>query len=714
MKAGVRAVARKKIAVITARADDSEQSEIIAGIAETAFSCNADIAVFTNLYNHWTDDPVLNFENHIYDLCNPAQFDGVIVTAEAFCDLHMLHALTDKIRAAGIPAVMISGEAAGFVSIHSDDAADAEQIAEHLITVHGLTRFDILTGFAENPVSHTRAAGCRRAFARHGIAFSEAHLFYGNFWTDSGEALAARYLSGELEMPEAVICTNDYMAFGLCDALTAAGVRIPEQITVTGYDYTPGRIFHYPILTSFRRGRRQLGQQAAALVLSAEMPEYPQENRLIPGNTCACGADSAQMNSETVGARIGQYHAVTSSMAQFTSDLTMCRTLYEYTSVLHTHFYLLHGADTLFLCLSDSRQNRQLHAQEYLCCTVRENGFSEQPQHYSPDALFPALTAAHDRPMLYIFTPLCFQSQLLGTTVLCYSRPQSYDFSYRDWNKTVVTTLEFLRMKDDIHYLQSCRSVSQLYDALTGFCTRAEFRRIAEASGADDCRIYAIQLTFADDLSYQYGENYRSDMIAKAAKAIGKSAKHHEICCRAAEHLFLVLCRPEDAEVFAETLGFQLYHAISSAYDERQVLVTQISRTGTEVECVIADAGRTAAEALEAFRQRQQLPHFAALTDIRAQLCRDPKHARTAEELSRQLCKSIGYFRAGYKQCFAVSYAQDVIRVRAYLAQYLLCTTAMSVYAVALECGYSDEKYFSRQFKQCTGLSPTQYRAKYR
>lgn len=311
-------MARKIIAVITARADDSEQSEIIAGIAETAFSLHADAAVLTNLYNHWSDDPALTFENHIYDLFDPAQFDGVIVTAEAFRDLHMLDALTEKIRKSGIPAVMLSGEAAGFVSIRSDDAADFAQIAEHLITVHGLTRIDILSGFAENPVSHARVEGCKRAFERHGIPFSGEHVFFGNFWSDSGEQLAARYLSGALEMPQAVICTNDYMAFGLCDALTAAGVRIPEQITVTGYDYTPSRIFHYPILTSFRRSRRQMGMQAAALVLSAELPEPSPENRLIPGNTCACGADSAQMNSEIIGARIGQY--ITRSQARWRSS----------------------------------------------------------------------------------------------------------------------------------------------------------------------------------------------------------------------------------------------------------------------------------------------------------------------------------------------------------------------------------------------------------
>ena len=65
-------------------------------------------------------------------------------------------------------------------------------------------------------------------------------MYYGNFWNDSGEELARRYLSGEIPRPQAVICTNDFMAFGLCDGLSEAGVDIPGELTVTGYDLTGG------------------------------------------------------------------------------------------------------------------------------------------------------------------------------------------------------------------------------------------------------------------------------------------------------------------------------------------------------------------------------------------------------------------------------------------------------------------------------------------
>jgi len=48
---------------MTARADDAEQKEILSGIAEAAFDANTDIAVYSNIYNHWVVDEQLNFEN---------------------------------------------------------------------------------------------------------------------------------------------------------------------------------------------------------------------------------------------------------------------------------------------------------------------------------------------------------------------------------------------------------------------------------------------------------------------------------------------------------------------------------------------------------------------------------------------------------------------------------------------------------------------------
>ncbi|MDE6775028.1 MAG: AraC family transcriptional regulator, partial [Ruminococcus sp.] len=69
-----------------------------------------------------------------------------------------------------------------------------------------------------------------------------------------------------------------------------------------------------------------------------------------------------------------------------------------------------------------------------------------------------------------------------------------------------------------------------------------------------------------------------------------------------------------------------------------------------------------------------------------------------------------GHFRAAYKNMFGVSFHKDLIQSRISLAKFLLITTALSLPAIAAKCGYEDDKYFMRQFRQHTGTSPNVYR----
>ncbi len=695
---------RKRIAVITARADDTEQKEVLCGIAEAAFSADTDVAVYSNIYNHWTDDKRLTFENIIYSLFEPGYFDGVLITAEAFRDISVLSEVIEKIQKANLPAVVIGGELDGFKSVYSDDSADMEKVAEHLITEHGYTDIDILTGAEDDPVSRKRAEGCIRAFKKHGIPFEEGKLHHGNFWNDSGEALAKRYISGELPFPEAVICTNDFMAYGLCDELTAAGISIPERVAVVGYDCIGGRIYHYPLLTSYRRNRRQMGADAVNVLLSTQY-HSADSDRPVYGDTCPCGTHKEQLTRELYTERIGQFHTAMSSVAQFSSRLTICRTLAEYTDVLSEFRYLLHGAERLYLCLDTAWSDADFSGEEFLCCEIGKDNSHIRYREFPP-----VLEQERDRPEIFYFSPICFQTRLFGYTLMSYSYPTGYDFSFRDLCKTVADTLEFLRMKNDIHYLKQCQRESSLYDALTGFYNLREFKQIAETV-EKSCSLMAIKLSFAEDTDFIYGENLRSDILSASARAVKQVCTKHEVCCRADDDIFLILCKG-DSDVFSERVRVALYNALLGLCDEHQVVIScAVGENSIEKVCkaVNEESGRAASSLSE----RQCLQHYNALLDIRKEIMKAPQKAPSLSQAAKRLCVSEGYFRSVYTQCFKVSYNQDCINARVMKARYLLSTTAMSVYAAAVSCGYDDEKYFSRQFKQNTGCSPLQYRGRY-
>ena len=644
-------MARRRIAVITARAGAAEQWEILRGIAQTAFSADADVVVYSNLYNYWTEDPQLTYENVIYSLFDPAGFDGAIITPEAFRDMAVLDGVVQKLRKEKLPTVVIGGELAGFDSVQSDDGDDMMRMAEHLITVHGLTDMDVLTGEADSPFARMRLDGVRRAMAHHGLPLTDGHIIYGNFWIDSGAALAQEYLSGARRLPQAIICANDHMAYGLCDALIEAGVDIPGRVSITGYDCSGGlsnsRVYHYPLMTSCRRDRFGMGA------------------------------------------------------------VTLCRTLAEYTSVLSEFFYLLYGAESLELCLDAAWNSPRYDGRDFLCCRITAEGCS------APVSAGRLVTLPEGAlPAAYYVSPVCFQQRLFGVTVLAYSQPAAYEVSFRDFSKTLGDTLEFLRMKNDIHYLTQCQQASTLYDALTGFLNRREFeQQLAEISAP--VTLHAVTLRFPAGGEFLFGENYQSEIIAVTAKAIRRAAAQQDLRCRAEEDAFVILCRQEGT-AFRQRLQVMLNHALAGRYDERQVLITYETAAAAPskelLSRLLTAAVQTSERAAATLAERSCLPHYDALTGLRARVYAAPHHAPSLQDAGKHLCVSEGYFRTVYRQCFGVSYQQDCIAARVLKACWLLSETAMSVYAIALECGYEDEKYFARQFRQSIGCAPMEYR----
>ena len=155
-----------------------------------------------------------------------------------------------------------------------------------------------------------------------------------------------------------------------------------------------------------------------------------------------------------------------------------------------------------------------------------------------------------------------------------------------------------------------------------------------------------------------------------------------------------------------------MLHEAMRGYDERQVLISYAETVECTVDKLCAAVAEKSEQDMAKLTERLTLQHYNALSDIRNSVMSVPNKAITLAQASKRLCVSEGYFRTVWRQCFDVSYNQDCINARVLKACYLLLTTAMSVYAVAVSCGYVDEKYFARQFRQNVGCSPVQYRGK--
>ena len=104
---------------------------------------------------------------------------------------------------------------------------------------------------------------------------------------------------------------------------------------------------------------------------------------------------------------------------------------------------------------------------------------------------------------------------------------------------------------------------------------------------------------------------------------------------------------------------------------------------------------------------------YKEFQELRDSIYLNPAEKVNPEVLCRELNIGIAHFRHVYKNFFGISFNQDCIASRMSLAKFLLFTTSFDVNTIAAKCGYSDEKYFMRQFKAVERVSPTNFRHAY-
>lgn len=106
----------------------------------------------------------------------------------------------------------------------------------------------------------------------------------------------------------------------------------------------------------------------------------------------------------------------------------------------------------------------------------------------------------------------------------------------------------------------------------------------------------------------------------------------------------------------------------------------------------------------------KDIPRYPQLKEIRQELYDDPFADWSVDRLCRRLAVSRTYFHRIYFSAFGISFRQDAIKSRLAYACELLLETELAVSVVAEKCGYENESYFMRQFKQHMGCTPTEYR----
>jgi DNA-binding LacI/PurR family transcriptional regulator len=191
-----------------------------------------------------------------FDRLAEQEVDGAIVLNEASA------LVSDAQRPAGLRLVVVDAPTeAGFASVHSDHAGGAAAATSRLLALgHGTVHH--LAGPAESFAAAERERGWRETLVAADIR--PPSVIRGDWSADSGYAAGSDLVSAS-----AVFCANDQMALGLLRALSDAGRRVPEDVSVIGFDDVPEAANYRPPLTTIRQDFAALAHRAVSALVDA-------------------------------------------------------------------------------------------------------------------------------------------------------------------------------------------------------------------------------------------------------------------------------------------------------------------------------------------------------------------------------------------------------------------------------------------------------------
>ena len=352
---------RLHIGIVAAVLTRDHIRSIVRGALKQAQECGCDVTVLAPLA-HFTRKPGVHAdtERRLYQLIDSGEFDGFLYIKDDATMGSEVIAELEKRLASSDRFVMTVDEKDSqlFDCTQYDDYYDFSKVVEHLVQVHGYRRIYCITGPEQLFQAQTRLRAFLDVMAKYSLPCDESCWEYGTFWVDSAERLAGKLISGEMPLPEAIVCGNDIMAVSLIKCLIGAGIKVPEDVAVTGYDGYPFSANLDVTLTTYVRNQYQLGADAfrrlyrnitGRLCRKVVRPD----TGFVVGSSCGCKtipANQALMRQNNARPKMWEEEVFCDDMGY---DLSGASDLSDLLRRALSHFYIMYQAKSVRVYLTE-------------------------------------------------------------------------------------------------------------------------------------------------------------------------------------------------------------------------------------------------------------------------------------------------------------------------------------------------------------------------
>lgn len=550
---------RKTIGVILERSIEEFQKKLCEGVLSEADKRGYNVAVFSLYGKYGQNEEHFSGDQTILELPDYENLDGVILVLDTIIQEENRKIVLDSVHAhCHCPVVSIREPVEGACNLLVDNRTCLDGMVEHFVKDHGFSRLCIMTG----PESHWDAVERKDCFVNkmreYGLSVGEHQIFYGDYWFNMGKEACDWFLGDGVEKPEAILCANDYMALAVASELIDRGIRIPEDVCVSGYDGMKDTLLFTPSITTMSVPFREMGKKAVQLLderqgKKTETEDFYFRTRLHKRESCGC---MKKMGEEITVIKRDQYvegrqaHNRDVQFDYLSIHLSYCNTVEQIADKMCRFSENINGIRDYAVCLCDGLEE----GHEYYHYTDTMNLRIGMKTHknmgdicipFDKRELLPK-ELTDESPQFWFFTPLHFQDQCYGYEAFSFWTPEEAGNLFFHWNVTLGNKIHDMLlagvMKRLIYQLEDMHDK----DPLTGLYNRRglerNWRRMLKKARREHTTIFfsIIDLDGMKGINDRYGHLEGDFAIRKICEVMEMSCSGAYVCARTGGDEFVI------------------------------------------------------------------------------------------------------------------------------------------------------------------------------
>ncbi len=501
-------------------------------------------------------------QKYTFDLIDYSVIDALVVYEDRIRNRMVSDGIIANGLQHGVPVVVLGDAHPGCINIASNDPLGMEKMVRHLIQDHEVRNLHFIAGIRGEHYSDERIAAFKRVLAEYNIPYDDSMLSYGEYWAGPTEAAVERIIE-EDRLPEAFVCVNDHTALSVCAYLKNRGIRIPEEVKVTGYDGLFDTKMASPTVSTVNCSILEYAEQTLKAINSAFDGTWEEQTVLFEPElwkfeSCGCSGQHTINAAEHIISlkdSVYRFHTDNQEMVEVMAKLQSCESpeqlaaeldhprIQEICCVIEKRFLNEENA------LSD--QVEQGASEEHV---ILYDGFAIKPflpRDYQRAEIIPELQQFLDENRVLIFSALSYLDIPMG--YICFAF----------WEPTVAGLLLMPQVTSFVgmgiggyvnaqheHYLN--RKIEEMYraDSLTGLYNRRAFSQeyrklLAKIESTDKLTVILGDVDDLKKVNDKHGHAAGDIAICTVADALRHTCPSGTLAVRFGGDEMLAVCKGE-------------------------------------------------------------------------------------------------------------------------------------------------------------------------